>query len=107
MHCRETERTAIPPEFGDLIGFKFWAQDPDAGGASRHLGLSGVKERAYLSGIINLSDRFARTLKEIKATQKPEAGSVAADSVFLARSTDDLDRNLPGYAISSGTAARS
>jgi hypothetical protein len=39
VHCRETDRTAIPPEFGDLIGFKFWTQDPEAGGATRPLGL--------------------------------------------------------------------
>ena len=70
VHCRETDRTAIPPEFGDLIGFKFWTQDPEAGGATRPLGLSDVKERAYLAGVINLSDRLARTLKEIKAARK-------------------------------------
>lgn len=108
VHCRETDRTAIPPEFGDLIGFKFWAQDPDAGGATRPLGLSDVKEHAYLSGVINLSDRLARTLKEIKAAKKPEAGSIAAaaaEYVFLARSTDDLETRedeLVGFLTQAG-----
>src|SRR5262245_58561986 len=102
VHCRETDRTAIPPEFGDLIGFKFWTQDPEAGGATRPLGLSDVKERAYLAGVINLSDRLARTLQEIKAAQKTEARSAATSAayVFLARSTDDLEtreEKLVGY----------
>ncbi|MGH7944858.1 MAG: toll/interleukin-1 receptor domain-containing protein [Opitutaceae bacterium] len=108
VHCRETDRTAIPLEFGDLIGFKFWIQDPEAGGATRPLGLPDVKEHAYLSGVINLSDRLARTLKEIKAARKPEsrlAAAAAAEYVFLARSTDDLEtreEELVGYLIQAG-----
>jgi hypothetical protein len=108
VHCRETDRTAIPPEFGDLIGFKFWTQDPEAGGATRPLGLADAKERAYLAGVINLSDRLARTLQELKAARKPEARSAAAASaeyVFLARSTDDLEtreEELVGYLTQAG-----
>ncbi|MDQ3584098.1 MAG: toll/interleukin-1 receptor domain-containing protein [Pseudomonadota bacterium] len=104
VHCRETDRTAIPAEFGDLIGFKFWTQDPEAGGATRPLGLPGVKEHAYLAGVINLSDRLARTLAEVKAARKPEARS-AAEYVFLARSTDDLEtreEELVGYLTQAG-----
>jgi hypothetical protein len=108
VHCRETERTAIPSAFGDLIGFKFWTQDPEAGGATRPLGLADGKERGYLAGVVNLSDRLARTLQEIQAARKPEVRSAAAASaacVFLARSTDDLEtreEELVGYLTQAG-----
>jgi hypothetical protein len=38
--CRETDRSLIPTEFCNLIGYKFWTQDASAGGATRPLGLT-------------------------------------------------------------------
>jgi TIR domain len=34
VRCRDVDPFTIPPEFGDLIGFKFWTQDTDAGGVT-------------------------------------------------------------------------
>src|SRR5262249_5595124 len=44
VRCRAIDRLSLPPEFGDLIGFKFWTQDTDAGGVTRPLGLTNLKE---------------------------------------------------------------
>ena len=35
VHCRDIGRQLMPPEFGDLKGFKFWTKDSDAGGVAR------------------------------------------------------------------------
>ena len=48
VRCRDIDPQCLPPEFGDLIGFKFWTQDNDAGGVTRPLGLTDLKEQAYL-----------------------------------------------------------
>jgi len=108
VQCRDTDLKAIPPEFGDLIGFKFWTQDPEAGGATRPLGLTDVKERAYFAGVINLSDKLAQKLREIRVARQAgghPAPSVAVEHVFLARSTDDMERReeeLVGYLTQAG-----
>ncbi len=70
--------------------------------------MSDSKEHAYLSNVINLSDRLARTLKEISATRKVgvrSASYVVTEHVFLARSTDDLEtreEELVGYLTQAG-----
>jgi hypothetical protein len=105
---RDTDRTAIPREFGDLKGYKFWAQDPAAGGVTRPLGLTDGKEAGYLNGLFNLSDNLARKLKEMRAarTSPTEPGpSRSAEYVFVARSTEDLEpreEELIGYLTQAG-----
>src|SRR5215470_1468662 len=37
VRCRDIDPQLLPPEFCDLIGFKFWTQDSDAGGVTRPL----------------------------------------------------------------------
>ena len=94
VRCRDIDPKGIPAEFGDLMGFKFWTQDADAGGVSRPLGLTDLKEPAYFAGVINLSDKLARKLKELRAAHVAGTRSSAASApelVFLARSTDDLE----------------
>jgi hypothetical protein len=108
VRCRDTGPERIPPEFGELVGFKFWTEDREAGGATRPLGVPDAKEHAYLANVINLSDRLARTLKEIKAIRNVgvRSGShMVAEYVFLARSTDDLEtreEELVGYLTQAG-----
>jgi hypothetical protein len=61
-----------------------------------------------LSNVINLSDRLARTLKEISATPKVGVRSepyAVTENVFLARSTDDLEtreEELVAYLTQAG-----
>jgi hypothetical protein len=116
VRCRDTDPKCIPPEFGELVGFKFWTEDPEAGGATRPLGVPDPKEHAYLSNVINLSDRLARTLKEINSTRKAGVRSVSdvvTENVFLARSTDDLEtreeeligRSMPAGARSAASSS--
>jgi hypothetical protein len=106
VRCRDTDPGALPPEFGDLIGFKFWTQD--TGGVARPLGLTDLNERAYFAEVINLSDRLARQLKEMRAAQVAGTRSsapAAAEHIFLARSTDDMEwreGELVGYLTQAG-----
>ena len=94
VRCRDIDPQSLPPEFGDLIGFKFWTQDNDAGGVTRPLGLTDLKEPAYFAGVINLGDKLAQKLKEIRAARMAGDASsalAAVEHVFLARSTDDME----------------
>ena len=96
FHCPmpRIDPLALPPEFGDLIGFKFWTRDPDNGGVTRPLGLTDLREPAYFASVIDLSDKLAQKLTELKATRAPGGHSSAvpaAEHVFLARSTDDME----------------
>ena len=75
VRCRDIDPHILPPEFGDLIGFKFWTQDGDAGGVTRPLGLTDLKEPAYFAGVINLGDKLAQKLKEIRAARARSASS--------------------------------
>jgi TIR domain len=94
VRCRDIDPQFLPPEFGDLIGFKFWTQDSDAGGVTRPLGLIDLKEPAYFAGVINLGDKLAQKLREIRAARTagaPSSAPTATEHVFLARSTDDME----------------
>jgi hypothetical protein len=108
VRCRDIDPQALPPEFGDLIGFKFWTEDTDAGGVTRPLGLTNVKEPAYFAGVINLSDKLAQKLKEIRTARTPGPASSASPAVehaFLARSTDDMETReaeLVSYLTQAG-----
>jgi hypothetical protein len=109
VHCREIEPLALPPEFGDLIGFKFWTRAAGAGGGvARPLGLTHVDEPAYFDSVINLSDRLARKLREMRAAGTGGVRSfapTAAEHIFLARSTDDMEAReaeLVGYLTQAG-----
>jgi hypothetical protein len=108
VRCRDTDPKVMPPEFGDLIGFKFWTQDINAGGVTRPLGLTDLKEPAYFAGVINLSDKLAQKLKELRAAHMAGTRSsapVAGEHIFLARSTDDMETRegeLVGYVTQAG-----
>jgi hypothetical protein len=94
VRCRDIDPQILPPEFRDLIGFKFWTRDTDAGGVTRPLGLTDLKEQAYFASVINLADKLAQKLKEIKVARTagtPPSATAATEHVFLARSTDDME----------------
>src|SRR5215472_1457043 len=107
VHCRDVDRQFQPPEFADLIGFRFWTRDNDAGGVIRPLGLTDLKEPAYFGGVINLADKLAQKLKEIRTarTGAPLSASAEAEHIFLARSTDDMETReaeLVGHLTQAG-----
>jgi len=105
VRCRDIDPEAMPPELGDLLGFKFWTQDTDAGGVARPLDL---QERAYGTVVLNLSDKLAQKLKEMKTARVTGTRSPApavAEHIFLARSTDDMETRegeLVGYLTQAG-----
>jgi hypothetical protein len=105
VRCRDIDPEAMPPELCDLLGFKFWTQDTDAGGVARPLDL---QERAYGTVVLNLSDRLAQKLKELRAAHVQGTRSSAPaelERIFLARSTDDMETRegeLVGYLTQAG-----
>jgi len=107
VHCRDLGRQLLPAEFGDLIGFKFWTKDSSAGGVARPLGMAGEKEPAYYRGILDLADKLAQKLEDIKVarTDGLSSASSAIEYVFLARSTDDMETReaeLTGHLTQAG-----
>jgi len=107
IEARETNRIEIPWELRELKGFRFWTQDPEAGGVIRPLGFVDTNEPAYHSRLLNLSDKLVKKLRELDAPSKPEPRCLASspDTVFIARSTDDLDareEELFGYLTQAG-----
>jgi hypothetical protein len=105
VHCRNTDPSARPREFGGLRGYEFWTQDANARGATRPLGWPDMKEAAYWTRLLNLSDELARKLKSIKAAEQGNPPGAPSATVFLARSTDDMvDREdeLKNYLIQAG-----
>jgi hypothetical protein len=96
VFARDVARAAVPPEFGDLLGFQFWVKDAEAG-TDRPLGMADVSERAYITRVLQLSHDLKRQLERLRAgggTSQPAAPRVtAADApaVFIARSTEDLE----------------
>jgi hypothetical protein len=108
VRCREVDRQSQPPEFCDLLGFKFWTHDADAGGVMRPLGLTGQKEPAYFTAVINLADKLSQKLKEIRAARMADAPvSVPPPSehVFIARSAGDMEtreEELYGHLTQAG-----
>jgi hypothetical protein len=106
VFARDVKSTDVPPEFGDLVGFRFWIEDAEAG-TDRPLGMPDLTERAYISKVLQLSHDLKDQLECLKAAsvrgRDPEpriAPGHDRPSVFLARTTEDLeDREdeLRGY----------
>src|SRR5262249_13741152 len=88
-----------PPEFADLLGYRFWYLD--ANEQPRTLGkpAPNQEERQYFNQIEDLARHIQRQLKAMAGRQpdkKPRSGGGAnggsgAATVFLAEVTDDLD----------------
>jgi hypothetical protein len=103
----DTNRSEIPAEFRDLIGYKFWTQE---GGTTRPLGMSGVKGDDYWNRLLTLRDSIAKTLEQMRSAQR--SGPIldpARESIFLAQSTDDLEareEELVGYLSQMGLSIR-
>jgi len=99
-----------PAEFGDLIGFPFFVNDAETG-VPRSLGDPDPAEPAFLKQIYGLSFRLANELtrlaKRSSAETSERAAAPNAGSVFVARSTDDLeDREdeVRNFLIQAGIA---
>jgi len=106
---RETEREQAPAELGDLVGFKFYMEDRDSG-VDRPL--DGA-DRDYVQRLYELSHHLANKLRELNQPPQPAAAAplaqpgsgTAKQSVFLARSTDDLEgreEELRAYLTQAG-----
>jgi hypothetical protein len=103
----ETDRSEMPGELRDLKGFPFWVQDSGAGGFARPLGLIDVQERRYHERLIDLSAQLVKRLQSLEvANTTIETGAANPfDTVFIARSTDDLEdreEELNGYLSQAG-----
>ncbi len=111
VHCRETERGKVPPEFGDLVGFKFWVEDVQPRRVTRPLGSIDPKEKEYVMRVYELSEQIARELKEMASSAGSLVGEPAPPGgsiVFIARSTEDLEdreAELKAYLRQAGVDA--
>lgn len=94
VFAREVARRELPPEFGDLEGFRFWIQDAEAR-ADRPLGVPDLTERAYISKLLQLSHDLKKQLESLRPSSGPgrvrAAASPGRQAVFVARSTEDLE----------------
>ncbi len=78
--------TAYPAEFHELIGYRFWVQDPDT---QTPLTLGFPKpDEDYYKRLNELAQEIADELKKIKGQ---EDTTEWVDTVFLAEVTDDLE----------------
>lgn len=102
---RETERDQAPPELGDLVGYKFYVKDLDSG-VDRPL---DDADRDYVQRLYDFSHQLANKLKDLSEPASPAAAMASPAqpkrSVFLARSTDDLEGQedeLKAYLTQAG-----
>jgi hypothetical protein len=105
VFAREVQRTALPSEFGDLEGFRFWVQDAEAG-ADRPLGFFDLSERSYIAKVVQLSHDLKRQLEAMRTNGGRRADRLTpGPCVFVARSTDDLEdreEELKAYLNQAG-----
>jgi hypothetical protein len=87
MHALDVERTEIPPEFGDLLGYTFWVREQEAG-AERPLSLND--DQKFMSKLYGLSAEIKSQAARLNGLASA-ADSVSGPSVFVARSTEDLE----------------
>lgn len=103
----QTDRREMPDEFRDLKGFPFWVRDSEAGGFARPLGQIDAQERRYYERLVDLSGQLVKKLQalDVTSTTIDTSNANSCDTVFIARSTDDLeDREdeLNGYLSQAG-----
>jgi hypothetical protein len=109
VRCLDESVSERPREFGDLIGYEFFAKDPETG-VPRSLGDPDPSEPAFLKQIYNLSYHLAKELARLKSlhggTDAPISSPAAqGPRVFLARATDDLEdreEDLRNHLIQAG-----
>jgi nucleotide-binding universal stress UspA family protein len=104
--ARNVDRSQVPKEFGDLVGFQFWIDDRDAC-TDRPLGMPDSTEKAYISKVLQLSHDLGAQLSQLRSSAghdvKPNLPAPQPSDgpyVFVARTTDDLDERedeLKGY----------
>jgi hypothetical protein len=108
------DRRGYPPELGNPKGFRFWTADPNTAIArSLDIGVGASSELAeqYASAVVNLSEKLAKHVRTLQAapagvTPAPK-GPSSGPSVFVARSTDDLEERedeLRAYLTQMGIA---
>ncbi|WP_081771814.1 toll/interleukin-1 receptor domain-containing protein [Paraburkholderia nodosa] len=83
----------LPTEFGELLGYTFWALD--AGGNPRTLGHPIVDpkgEPEYFTALNKLRTELGSELKRLRQTQSESRTSARSQpAIFLAEVTDDLE----------------
>lgn len=103
----ETDRNERPVELQDLKGFSFWIRDPQAGGASMTLGLIDARETRFQAKLGDLSAQLVARIMTFDHSPPgmPPHMPMSGDTVFIARSTDDLDEReeeLSDYLSQAG-----
>jgi hypothetical protein len=83
VRAREVDRGEVPTEFGDLLGFEFFAKDRRGADSPLRLG-----EKRATGKIVDLSYSIK---EQVQRMVSAAATNRAAPYVFVARSTEDLE----------------
>lgn len=91
----QVDKNLFPPEFGDLIGYRFWNLDKEFN-KPRTLGFPfpTLSDQEYYRQLDRVCDELAEELKRLKKIMGPGPDPVAPTykaTVYLAETTDDLD----------------
>jgi hypothetical protein len=98
VECGKVAESKCPPEFQELLGYRFWVED-DTGGAPRTLDMpkpnaDDPNDRPYYDKLEQLSHDLAEELKRLQEAAEngvPPPDDDPHPTVFLAEVTDDLD----------------
>jgi hypothetical protein len=86
------DRSNVPAELSDLIGYPFWVQEQD-GKAPRRLGVPVPTpgEPEYYNRVNQLGHELSQELKRLRAAAEGASTAPEGPTVFLAEVTDDLE----------------
>jgi hypothetical protein len=92
VYSDKLDRSSVPQELADLIGYPFWVQDQQ-GKAPRTLGVPvpTPSDTEYYNRVNQLGHELSQELKRLRVGAADGASKVAAPTVFLAEVTDDLE----------------
>jgi hypothetical protein len=92
VYCDKLDRSSVPAELADLIGYPFWIQEQE-GKASRTLGVPvpTAAELEYYNRVNQLGHELSQELKRLRAVAAGAASASEGPTVFLAEVTDDLE----------------
>lgn len=92
VYCDKLDRSSMPAELADFLGYPFWVQD-EGNKAPRRLGLPvpTPTETEYYNRVNQLGHELCHELKRLRATASGSAFAPQGPTIFLAEVTDDLE----------------
>jgi hypothetical protein len=86
------DRSNVPAELADLIGYPFWIQEQE-GKAPRRLGVPVPTpvETEYYNRVNQLGHELSQELKRLRAAAEGASSEPEGPTIFLAEVTDDLE----------------